>query len=289
MSDDLFEQIVESCREFPLQNVEPFLNGEPLVDPKIMQRMEYIRRRLPNTRLRLFTNGYALTPSRIDELSGIGLDRLTVSVNTLDKMKYREIMGFGLDRLLENLSYLTDPVRKGKVARRITFRMTRLPTTSLEEQNSFVKFCKKRGVRYTIKAVFNYKGDKLTMLPVPSYPCEHIDRLDILSNGTVALCCMDHNGEYALGDVKKESVLSIFNGEASRRYQMNHRHGRRNEITPCNVCNLSTPSLRCMPWMRTTKFAVQVGYYYLRHGPAGRRVNAPIFARDSITEKAPLS
>ena len=40
MSDALFEKIIESCREFPLRNIEPFLNGEPLVDPKIMQRLE---------------------------------------------------------------------------------------------------------------------------------------------------------------------------------------------------------------------------------------------------------
>ncbi len=267
MSDALFKQIIDGCREFPLKYIEPFLNGEPLADPKIMERLELIKIRLPETKIRLFTNGYALTPRRIKELCKFGVDSLTVSVNTLDPQRYRTVTGLEIDRLLTNLSCLTDPVWKSKAARRITLRMTRLPETSKKEQTDFIEFCKKLKVHFNIKSVFNYKGDKLTVLPVPPYPCEHITRVDVLSNGVATLCCMDQEGEYSLGDANQTTILSIFNSEASKRYRCYHRSGRRKEIEPCNRCNLPNPSLVHMPLIHTSKVALQVGHYYLRYHP----------------------
>ena len=267
MSDALFQQIIESCREFPLRSIEPFLNGEPLMDPKIMQRLAFIKNRLPETKIRLFTNGFALTPERIKELCEFNLDSLIVSVNTLDPQKYRRITGLEVDRILINLDRLTEPAWKNKVARKITFRMTRLPETSKREQNMFKDFCKRLKVHCNIKSVFNYKGDKHTMLPVPPYPCEHIERVDVLSNGVATLCCMDHEGEYPMGDARESTILSIFNSEASKRYRRYHRNGRRKSIEPCNRCNLPNPSLAHMPLLETSKVALQVGHYYLRYRP----------------------
>jgi molybdenum cofactor biosynthesis enzyme MoaA len=120
--------------------------------------------------------------------------------------------------------------------------------TTLAEQHEFKSFCDSRHVRCFIVGLFNYKGDINSSLPVPKYACEHITRLDILSSGKVALCCMDQEGEYSLGDVTRDSVLEVFRGEASRRYQEMHRTGRRGEIAPCGTCNLFWPSTDNMPW-----------------------------------------
>ena len=42
MTDELFESIIEQCREFPLPAIEPFLQGDPFSDPKILPRLETI-------------------------------------------------------------------------------------------------------------------------------------------------------------------------------------------------------------------------------------------------------
>jgi MoaA/NifB/PqqE/SkfB family radical SAM enzyme len=120
MAQELFEKIIDDCREFPLPAIEPFLNGEPFVDPKIMSRLELIRSRLPKAQLRVYSNGYALSPKRIDELCGMGIDHLYISLNTLNPEKYQAIMGFKLDRTLDNVKYLADSSRRNKVARKIT-------------------------------------------------------------------------------------------------------------------------------------------------------------------------
>jgi len=271
MDQSLFEKIIEDCKEFPLDSIEPFLNGEPFVDPKIMDRLELIRSQLPRTKLRVYSNGYALTPKRADELCSLGVDHLYISLNTLEPEKYKSVMGFKLERTLENVEYLTDPVRRHKVARKITLRMTRMDDTTLAEQHEFKRFCDSRHVRCFIVGLFNYKGDINSSLPVPKYACEHITRLDILSSGKVALCCMDQEGEYSLGDVTRESVLQVFRGEESRRYQEMHRSGHRSEIAPCGTCNLFWPSTDNMSWPRAATHVARFWAYFAIHHPVGKQ------------------
>jgi MoaA/NifB/PqqE/SkfB family radical SAM enzyme len=271
MDQALFEKIISDCAEFPLPAIEPFLNGEPFVDPKIMDRLEMIRSRLPNTKLRVYSNGYALSPKRVDELVGMGIDHLYISLNTLNPEKYEAIMGFKLERTLENVKYMTDASRRGKIARKITLRMTRMEDTTLEEQKQFEAFCKEVGVRCFIVGLFNYKGDIKSSLPIPTYACEHITRLDILSSGKVALCCMDQEGTYSLGDVNNHSVLEVFRGEASRRYQEMHRNGRRMDIEPCGTCNLFWPSTDNMRFPKAFAHAAKFWAYFATYRPTGKQ------------------
>ncbi|MGC4067700.1 MAG: hypothetical protein QM784_24235 [Polyangiaceae bacterium] len=36
MKDDVFDKIVDDCKQFPLEAVEPFLQGDPFSDPQIL-------------------------------------------------------------------------------------------------------------------------------------------------------------------------------------------------------------------------------------------------------------
>ena len=116
----------------------------------------------------------------------------------------------------------------------------------------------------------NYKGDIDSVMPVPSYPCQMLDRVDILSDGRVALCCSDVEGAYSWGDVREQSVLEIYRGEVARRYRETHRRGGRREIEPCNSCNLVWPDLTGMSAARTAQTALEFAGYLLRHRPLGR-------------------
>lgn len=269
MADELFEKILEDCQEFSLEAIEPFINGEPFVDPHILARLRMVNVMLPQTKLRLYTNGYALTPECIDDLIQLRIDHLYISLNSIDAERYQKMTGLQLERTLDNLAYLLDPVRKHKVARRITLRTTRTEDLSLFEQRAVKRFCKNHNVRCFIVGVFNYKGNIPSRLPVPDYPCEHITRVDILADGVVSLCCMDQEGEYPWGDVKSESVLEVFNGEKARYYRRMHREGKRKAVDPCKDCNLFWHSLDHMPALRTAKFAAQVAWYFLRQRPVG--------------------
>jgi len=84
--------------------------------------------------------------------------------------------------------------------------MTRMDDTTLAEQEEFKSFCDSRGVRCFIVGLFNYKGDIHSPLPVPTYACGHITRLDILSSGKVTLCCMDQEGRPLRDGIQQSSI-----------------------------------------------------------------------------------
>lgn len=280
MSDGLFESIIEQCREFPLGAIEPFLQGEPFSDPKILSRLQMIHQRLPNTKLRLYSNGYALRPERTDALMEFGIDHLYISLNTTDPERYKKDIGLDLERTLENLRYLADPKRRARVAKNITFRMLRSDDTSLDEQDRFIAFCDQMGVKHFIVGLFNYKGQVQSPLPIPRFPCEHLDRLDILSSGVVTLCCMDQEGEFAWGDTKSERLLEIYRGGVARRYREGLWAGKRREIHPCDTCNLFWPGLGGLGPLRKARFGIEAGWYFLRHRPSGRKAPLKVVAAD---------
>ncbi|MBN4059124.1 radical SAM protein [Endomicrobium sp. AH-315-J14] len=271
MDDDLFEKIIEDCREFPLEAIEPFLQGDPFSDPKIIQRFEHIRRRLPKTKLRVYTNGYGMTPKRIDEMDGLGMDHLYVSLNTLDPDKYEQVMGIPLKRTLKNMAYLTDPMRRGRVAKNITFRMTHLGDTTLKEQDDFIQYCKDSGVRCFIVGLFNYKGDINSGFPVPSYGCEHVHRLDILASGKVTLYCMDQDGEYGWGDARNHSVLELYRHKQARHYRELHTTGKHKKINPYNTCNNFWPNFHNISVIKKVKTNIEYCNYLLQHSPSKRK------------------
>lgn len=271
MPTALFEKIIGDCKQFHLAEIEPFLQGDPFSDPKILERLEYIRIHLPNTRLRLYTNAYGLTARKADELARIGVDELTISINSLDSARYASMMGVPLARTLANVDYLlTDKVRS-ELGADITLRMTCFDDTSLKEQDDFLVFCGGHDVTPSINGLYNYKGHIYSDLPIPSYGCEHVTRLDLLADGSVTLCCMDHNGEYGWGNVKHSSVLDLYNHEQAQRYREYHRTGRRQAIEPCGSCNMFWPLLDGLSSEQERLTRAEFEAYVVEHRPIGRR------------------
>jgi pyruvate-formate lyase-activating enzyme len=265
MDDDLFEKIIADCTRFPLVAIEPFLQGEPFVDPRIFDRLELIRRRLPRTKLRLYSNGAALLPEKADRLRGLGVDHLYVSLNSTDPEVYRRTIGLPYERTLANLRHLARPVGGRPVARRLTVRMTITDETTPEDRRRFRALCRELGARPMISPRFNYKGDVRSDLPVPGYPCEHITRVDVLVDGRTTLCCMDQEGAYGWGSVRERSVLEIYQGREARRVRDLHRGGRRAQCEPCGSCNLFWSDCRGVPAPRRLRFWSQIAAYHLRH------------------------
>ncbi len=267
MSGELFEKIVDDCTRFPLPAVEPFLQGEPFVDPHIFERLSYINEKLPNTALRLYSNGAALTPAKADELRKLNVSKLYISLNTINPTKYEKIVGLPFEKTMENLRYLATANEKGRVAPEIVVRITLVDDIEKSEIAEFKRLCANLGVKPMTVGLFNYKGDIHSDLPVPPYPCEHINRLDILSNGETTLCCMDQEGEYGFGSVVNDSVLDVFNNRKATLVRTMHRTGKRLQFEPCDRCNLFWPSLSNLSLKWKIKHGFDLAMYFVKYRP----------------------
>lgn len=267
MDDALFEKIIDDCSQFPLRRIEPYLHGEPFMDRKILDRIEYINRKLPRTEVHLFTNGSLLTKKTVDRLKELDIASLVISLNTAMPEKYNAIMGLDWKKTLANLERVAEENRSTKkVADRFVMRMTAPKETTDAEIAKFRKLARRMGARAVIVSLHNYKGDINSERPVPQFPCYFVNDLDILYDGNTALCCMDHDGDYSWGDVKTHSVLEVFNSPVAKRYRKLMREDRRSELTPCSDCNMFWWSLE-RTGIRRLQYTSRIAQYLVEHRP----------------------
>ena len=267
MTDELFAKIIDDCREFPLRRIEPYLHGEPFMDRKILDRIEYINQKLPRTQVHIFTNGSLLTAKTVERLRELDLASMVISLNTAVPEKYNAIMGLDWKKTLVNLERVAEANRSNKrVADRFVMRMTAPKETTDAEIDRFRKLANHMGARAVIVSLHNYKGDINSERPVPEFPCYFVDDLDILYDGNTALCCMDHDGEYGWGDVKQHSVLQVFNSPTAQRYRKLMREDRRKELTPCSDCNMFWWSLQ-RTGARRLQYGGRIAQYLIKHRP----------------------
>src|SRR5215471_14033251 len=89
MDDALFESIVDQISHHPVQLIQPFLNNDPLTDPKILERTELIIRKNPKSRVAITSNGLRLRPDLARELARLPLDIIHISSHALTAGVYK--------------------------------------------------------------------------------------------------------------------------------------------------------------------------------------------------------
>lgn len=84
-----------------------------------------------------------------------------------------------------------------------------------------------------------YSKDEIARLNAKKMPkvCAYpFHTMAIQSDGKVVCCCVDWSRHTLVGDVTKESLMEIWNGEVLRNLRMLHLSGRRYENDACRNC-----------------------------------------------------
>ena len=63
--------------------------------------------------------------------------------------------------------------------------------------------------------------------------------MQINSDGRVIPCCIDFKTANLIGDLNKESVKNIWNGQELHTLRMKHLDGKRHEFSPCKGCTMN--------------------------------------------------
>ena len=110
MSDELFKKIIDDAAENTpnVVHVYPFMNGEPFIDPKLLDRVAYINQKLPKTKVVLFSNCSLLTKELVDKMLTVKVAAIIVSLNAGNPEKYKEIMGLDFEQTIANVDYLVE-------------------------------------------------------------------------------------------------------------------------------------------------------------------------------------
>lgn len=243
MRMDLFKRIIDEAAGLPLIDQITITGlGEPLLDRFLVERIRYVRRRMPAIPLDLYTNGNLLRPSMTDSLIDAGLSVLYVSLNAVTAEKRRDVMKLDdFDQVVDYIRYAL----KASIARSGKMRVVvkGIVSKDLMENGEQDQFLQQwggpvdRGGSAFLHLEGNWAGAIWPMRVIMKAPCSRaLNQIMVLQDGRVSLCCFDGEGREILGDLNTQTIREVFNGPRATFIRQAHFEGRRNEIGICAGC-----------------------------------------------------
>jgi len=256
MSQDLFMATIDEFADYKdqLEKVDLFGIGEPLLDKLIFERIAYAKSKgLPS--VAISTNADLLDHDAAKDLLDSGIDTVIFSIDGTDAKTHEAIrMNTNFDRIIENVERVVGLRNARNSKTRFVFRFI-VQDSNRHQWEGFrelwrSKINAEKGdlvIGYDVQSWGGSVGANTQDLPEvpPELPCHHVsDRMIILRDGTVPLCCADvHDPELDLGNVRGGSAIETYNGPRFREIREMHMRGRRNDLRICRDCTILNSEL----------------------------------------------
>lgn len=240
MDDALIDKILTDLEDIPPQlpfQLMLYKVSDPFMDPRLQPLLKRVNRRLPNARLTLHTSAAPLTEAKL-----LALDELTqfhylgISIHDPRPEVYQQLMQLPWERTLDRLMMIHAHKAAGRV--RFPVILARVGDGSPDDR-AFEAWAQQAFPLF--HPLVSQRGTWIGQVPgmeptqaVPPVGCLHWYELAITATGQVALCCMDGQAEWPLGDVRRQHVLEVYNSPAYRRLRVESR--LRTELAPCQGC-----------------------------------------------------
>lgn len=242
MSDEVFNALLEqlaSVREH-IQMVLFGVHGEPMLDTDIEDRVAaLVDAGVDNVHVN--TNGAALTARRSRRLMEAGIKSITISLDGFNAetfeairigLKYQMVMN-NIEQCLRNRSELNLPVR-------IVLRFI-AQTTNQNEIEAWKRYWQER---------LDPQLDTVEIIPIHNWAytitpeqdlstsCGNVFNAVVVSHdGSIPLCCLDHEATYEFGNITKAHLIDIFNNEQYAKTRALHNSGQRAQMELCRTCD----------------------------------------------------
>lgn len=263
MNFEIFKKIIDDLNEFnePLKVLRLYKEGEPLLNREFPKIVQYAKESNVVDYIDTTTNGYLLTEEFSKEIISAGLDRINISLYGVSSEQYYKVTKTKVSfaKLVENIKYLYENrsnhekpyiciktignflTEKDKTKFFNTFEdyADRLFIENVApcwsefdiEQKTKIEISKTKGI-------YNQPLTNVNVCPYIFYSTT------INSDGSVSLCFLDWAHKMIIGDIKKQSLKEIWNGNMLYQHQVQHLSGNRKQNPICRNCGQLT---HCMP------------------------------------------
>jgi len=201
-----YEEIVEVVRYVTERGVQKIrlTGGEPLIRRDITTLVQMISKVEGVKDFSMTTNGILLD-KYAKQLVDAGLNRVNVSLDTLDAEKYKKITrGGDLNDVLRGIQR-ADEVGLNPVK----INMVLNDLTSEEDKNQLREYCNKHG--YSLRFIHQMnleKGEFSVVEGGAGGDCKNCNRLRLTANGKLKPCLFS-NQEYDIRELGIESALKL--------------------------------------------------------------------------------
>lgn len=249
MSDELFRSIVDQSVAHQ-DNVVliPYLNGEPLLDTRLAERLEYCRDVCPQSPLEISTNVSLLSEKWRRKLTPIRIDDVRLSVFGFTRETHQRMMpGLDFDVVMENLwaAARDDDFRESLGV--VGVVLLDHPLVTSEDRDLAKSFCAEFGfslyewgVLDRARNTSSFTNKAFTKKIIGCEQRRDVERLHILYNGSVVLCCQDWRAEVVLGNLNETSIHDLWNGDTYKQVRERISSGLPGAAPRlCQVCKLA--------------------------------------------------
>lgn len=241
----IFKKIVDESKEFEGRGMKLILHkdGEPLMDPLLFKRIDYIKKKMNKSTIHLNTNAMLLNESNIAKILNSQLDSITFSVDGASKETYEKIrQGLKYDVVVKNVNNFFEKKKELNKKIHVTLQMV-LNKENMHEINKYKELWGNKADRLFIKNTHNFLVQK-TSVHGSSLSEKQLSRCNmpfvemfIYWNGDVALCCWDYDNLVGLGNIEKDSLLNIYNNEKFNKVRNAMIRRDCKDLEPCNICS----------------------------------------------------
>jgi len=214
MEDAVFDKVVKAI-DVEVDAIYPFLNGDPLLDPKILPRLQALRAAFPHPPIHIYTT------------------------LPYDLFKEPELLGFILShtQLTISITPSTAPIDMVYRLRPIVGApgLTLVAPAHTKAANNLFNVLQELSgsiPNHRITPLFNWGGQYLSPYMGPERPCTRIDRFRCINiHGQLTHCCYIHKGP-TYGSLLHNNLSDLVNKEPYVRFSTHQE-----ELPQCRVCN----------------------------------------------------
>ena len=246
MEKSVFDRVIQNCiGHSELKFIALVLQNEPLLDNRIVEFAENIRRSLPEVLILLTTNGSLLDRDTCHQLLESRLNRIIISIGGLTERTFAyHTAGIRHADVFENILFLIEKNRENYFPLEVCLSIVETKE-NCHEIPPTRQFWRKLGVRTVVLPLSNRTGvlTNYRQLNVnrkdnaaPGICRMPFEKLNVLFNGDVLACCQDWKRRYVVGNVMQKPLHDIWRNDLMSVLRRKLIAGKQREISMCREC-----------------------------------------------------
>lgn len=256
LDNDLFQNIIQQVHPH-LQYLTFYFQGEPFLHPRFLNMVKYAAGH--NIFTATSTNGHYLSPETARRVVASGLHRLIISVDGASQETYASYrIGGNLEKVWKGIHNLVDARKQARSPFPEIIVQALVLKPNAHELPEIARLAQHAGVDKTVlkTAQIYAPGDSHPLIPeddarsryerLPDGTWKIRGKLEnrcwrmwhscvVTWDGKVVPCCFDKDAKHVLGDLSKQQMYEIWNGNAYQNFRQAILRSRK-EIDICTNC-----------------------------------------------------
>lgn len=246
---ELYKKIIDDLKLFPdkIKVIRLYKDGEPLINPHFVDMVKYAKQSSKVDRVDTTTNAALLTKEISDGIIDAGLDRINISIEGVSDEQYKDFSRADVcyDDLVENVRYLYEHKTNLEMIVKINGDIL-----TSEEKNKFLsdfgditdgiyiesimdcwpEFEQTKVEVNKERGIYGQELKEVQVCPYVFYS------FAVNSSGSVSVCFLDWQRKLMIGDVRKQSLVELWNSEQMNGYRRAFLAGKRSMCEVCKDC-----------------------------------------------------